>query len=118
MKTKRSNKLPKTSAEIANGGLYRQAVRCGKSNCRCASGDLHEGYYYFIRRVEGRLRKTYVPKREVNQVMLLVQQARQTRQVERESRLTDRHLLSELRGRLREYEPMIGNLADLLKLDG
>jgi len=118
MKNKSRKMLPKKANEIENGGVYQQAVRCGKKGCRCASGDLHEGYYYFIRRVGGRLRKSYVPKQHVDRIVSLVEQARQNRQIERATRLTDRELLSQLRGRLREYEPLIRNLADLLKYNG
>ncbi len=115
MKTNYSNKLPKTAAEIASGGLYHQAVRCGKLSCRCSGGDLHLGYYYFIRRINGRLRKTYVPKSQVPEVGRLIEQARCDRKTERETSRDSRHLLSELRERLRGHEPMIRTLAEALK---
>ena len=115
MQTKNPKVLPKTAAEISNGGLYQQAVRCGKSGCRCASGDLHQGYYYFIRRINGRLRKTYIPKPQVALVGRLVEEARRRRKVERETTRTSRQLISELREILREHEPMIRTLGEALK---
>ena len=75
--------LPKTAEDITNGGLYLQSVRCGKPNCICVAGYLHEGYYYFIRRVDGRLRKSYVPKRLVDELRNLVDESRLARELER-----------------------------------
>jgi hypothetical protein len=42
-------------------------VRCGKKNCRCASGRLHGPYYLLCYRdpVTGKRRKKYVPKADV-----------------------------------------------------
>ncbi len=110
--------LPKTIDEIANGGLYRQAVRCGKGRCHCASGVLHEGYFYFIRRVGGRLRKTYVPKDQVDAFAKLVEEARNSRASERMIQRNSRALLAELRGRLREYETLVSTLNDALEHNG
>lgn len=104
--------LPKTAEEISNGGLFIQAVRCGKPNCRCASGDLHKGYYYYIRRVGGRLKKAYVPKRDVEQLWRLIQQSRLARKAERDTAVGSRKLLSELRERSREYNTIITNLIE------
>jgi hypothetical protein len=50
------------------GVVLPQWVRCGKANCRCASGkgaDLHGPYYYRFWRERGRLRKKYVPQRDL-----------------------------------------------------
>ncbi|MBI1744466.1 hypothetical protein HYR54_15570 [Candidatus Acetothermia bacterium] len=51
------------------GVIIREAVRCGKPNCRCARGRPHRWYYYCYYRVltpQGwRLRKKYVPKAQV-----------------------------------------------------
>ena len=47
-------------------------VRCGKPNCRCRHGDKHGPYWYlYYRRLEKgawRLRKRYVPRKEVDAV--------------------------------------------------
>jgi hypothetical protein len=47
--------LPKTLP----GVVCRQMVKCGKPNCRCARGILHQTYYRFWRE-QGKLKKTYV----------------------------------------------------------
>lgn len=118
MKTKSAKVLPKTAAEISNGGLYRQLVRCGKITCHCASGSLHEGYYYFIRRVGGRLRKTYVPKNRVAELSDLVKHAKEEQIIERRTRLRDRELLAGLRSRLREHDSIIKTLGEAIRLNG
>jgi hypothetical protein len=115
MKTESSKSLPKTAAEISNGGLYQQAVRCGKTNCRCASGDLHKGYYYFIGRVNGRQRKTYVPKQEVEAISKLAHEARDARQAEKRLHVGNRNLISTFRTHLQCNDSVIKNLADLQK---
>jgi len=74
MKTKSVKVLPKTAIEIQNGGVYVQAVRCGKHNCKCSSGDTHTGYYFFTRR-NGKLVKFYIRKAEVIGFSRLVDQA-------------------------------------------
>src|ERR1700712_3909295 len=99
--------LPKNAAEISNGGLYRQAVRCGKIGCRCAAGELHEGYFYFICRVNGRLRKTYVTKERMAEFRSMIQTAKLGRQAQRETRRRNRELLANLGGQLRGYESMM-----------
>jgi hypothetical protein len=46
------------------GTVHEQRVRCGKANCRCARGEPHTAYYRFWRE-GGRLRKAYVPRRDL-----------------------------------------------------
>lgn len=46
---KSADSLPKILALAGrSGSLQRQRVRCGKANCKCARGELHEGYYFFF----------------------------------------------------------------------
>jgi len=106
--------LPKTATGISNGGLYHQPVKCGKRNCRCATGELHQGYYYFIRRVNGRLRKTYVPKRYLKQLSLIIKDARTVKQVSRRANRGCRKLLTDFNILLREYDAVIAGLVEEL----
>jgi transposase len=47
---------------LLRGTLVSQGRRCGKENCRCASGDLHGPYTYLsVPRPGGRPRLVYVP---------------------------------------------------------
>lgn len=62
-----------------NGSLHTQRVRCGKSNCRCARGDLHEGYYYFFWRLGRRQMKLYVRREDVATVRAVIEARRHTR---------------------------------------
>jgi len=87
--------------EISNGGLYRQSVRCGKANCRCATGHLHRGYWYFFTRVEGKLRKFYVPLEAVESFAQVVNAAAEQKQASRQSLRDSKRLLNEMRLRLR-----------------
>src|SRR5215470_14403096 len=59
------NPLPKI--ELLPGTVQAQEVRCGKPNCRCASGKPHKAYYRFWRE-KGKLRKVYVRRADVERV--------------------------------------------------
>jgi hypothetical protein len=56
VRTKRAKTLPKTLP----GVVCAQWVRCGRRQCRCATGQLHGPYHYRFWRQGGRLRKEYV----------------------------------------------------------
>ena len=96
--------LPKIEHGISNGGLYQQSIRCGKASCRCASGDLHEGYFYLIYRVDGRLKKLYVPKGDVDQLRSLIFQAREDKKAATDMIAAGRRLLSSLSAQLRDCD--------------
>lgn len=98
--------LPKTTVEIENGGVYEQKVRCGKSNCRCANGSFHTGFY-FITRVEGRLRKIYVPRSRVKQIRRLVRKARRDRELRRAIRNGSFTLLTDFQEQIRQVRARI-----------
>ncbi len=54
------------------GVIMKEAVKCGKPNCRCAGGRLHKWYYYLYYRGfangEWKLRKEYVPRNKVKYI--------------------------------------------------
>jgi hypothetical protein len=59
-------KIPPGAVAVADGAICAQMVRCGKSNCKCARGELHGPYFYrFMRDRNDRLRKRYVRRSEV-----------------------------------------------------
>lgn len=64
VKNKSGNMLPKTLP----GAVCAQMVRCGKSNCKCARGELHGPYFYHFARVNGVLVKRYVKAKDVIQM--------------------------------------------------
>ena len=51
------------------GVVVKEAVKCGKENCRCSKGDLHKGYHYlYYRSFENgkwKLKKEYVSQSKV-----------------------------------------------------
>jgi hypothetical protein len=49
---------------IFENKTYRlEKVRCGKENCKCASGKLHGPYWYSYIRIKGRVKSQYVGKK-------------------------------------------------------
>lgn len=106
MKTKARKMLPKTSQEIQNGRVYAQAVKCGKSNCRCSYGAAHEAFYFFTRR-NGKFLKFYVRKSEVQRFSRLVEQAVAERKRQRRITQENMELLREFRLSLREKHSVI-----------
>lgn len=72
-------KLPETLPKTLPGVVRPQWVRCGRPNCRCASGRLHGPYHYRFWRERGRLRKEYVPLSRLDGVRAACEARRQQR---------------------------------------
>jgi len=70
------------------GSLQTQRVRCGKANCRCVRGDLHDGYHYFFTRIGGQQFKVYVRREDVSAVRSVIQ-ARAMRRTQWRSELSE-----------------------------
>jgi hypothetical protein len=65
---KSADSLPKILTLAGrSGSLQRQRVHCGKSNCKCSRGQLHEGFYFFFW-TQTRMLKFYVRRRDVELV--------------------------------------------------
>ncbi len=47
--------------KMLHGAICIAWKRCGKSNCRCASGQQHGPYHYLMWRENGRLFRHYLP---------------------------------------------------------
>jgi hypothetical protein len=62
------------------GVVCAQRVRCGKPNCRCATGQRHLAYYRFWRE-GGRLCKRYVPRADLERVRAACQARREARRL-------------------------------------
>lgn len=61
--------LPKTIPNKLPGTVLPQYVRCGKSGCKCARGELHGPYWYRFWHQDGyKLRKEYVRKADLEAV--------------------------------------------------
>lgn len=61
MRIKNSNLQHKTLP----GYVRSEYVKCGKSNCRCARGELHGPYFYHFTWADGRRFKFYVRREDV-----------------------------------------------------
>ena len=103
MKIKSGKMLPKTADEIHNGGVYVQHVRCGKSNCKCATGERHIAFYFFTRRA-GKLVKIYIRKEEFAAFAEIVNQATAERTKNRKLRRESNAILKRLRESVRDFE--------------
>ena len=65
--------LPKIlSIAARSGSLQTQRVRCGKVNCKCARGELHDGYSYFFWRLGRRQLKWYVRREDAPAVRAVI----------------------------------------------
>lgn len=106
MKTKSVKMLPKTTKEIQNGGIYAQAVKCGKANCKCSRGNAHTAYYFFTRHND-KLVKIYVRKAEVENFSRLVELALAERKARRRTSKATFELLREFRQVLSEKQSLI-----------
>jgi hypothetical protein len=109
MKTKSVKVLPKTAAEIENGGVYSQRVRCGKDGCKCARGETHTAYYFFTRRNK-KLIKIYIRKAELSSFLHIVNKAKAEKVNEQRVTKADLDLLKEMREILRDQAAMINTL--------
>lgn len=111
MKTKSEKMLPKTADEILNGGVYAQAVRCGKKNCRCSHGDTHTAFYFFTRR-NGKLLKFYIRKSEVESFTRLVELSALRRKTQREILKESFGTFKKLAAALLERQSFINSLKE------
>jgi hypothetical protein len=61
------------------GSLQAEWRRCGKPRCRCTSGTLHGPYWYLRWREDGRQRRQYVPREQVNAMRAAIARRRRLR---------------------------------------
>ena len=96
--TKLENSLPKI--EPLPGAICRQMIRCGRSNCKCAKGQLHGPYYYRFFYIGGRQYKKYVKKGELSATfaacLAYKRDRQQTRELIREINATGNRMLKTL----------------------
>lgn len=96
--TKVAEMLPKIPA------LVRHPVRCGKPNCRCTRGVLHDAWRLYWRDPNGRQRFRYVPKADLDAVQAILDERRQQRMLDRLTLQFGRERVRRLEQWLREYE--------------
>ena len=95
-------KIPETFHKTP--ALVSYQVRCGKANCRCATGEGH-GPYWFLRWREGDVqRRRYVRQTDIEAVRQVIERrGRERREERRAVAEADAHL-RELRRWLRELK--------------
>lgn len=97
--------LPKTPpGSMLAGAVCAQYKRCGKTNCRCARGELHGPYYYRFRWRAGRVTKAYVPLAEVEGVRAACARRRERIAEMRADEAHVRWLLAFIKGKVKELE--------------
>lgn len=67
------------------GSVCVQWVTCGKPGCKCTRGDLHGPYYYRFWREDGRLRKEYVKREDLEGVQAATRTYREEKQLVKDS---------------------------------
>ena len=75
------------------GSVHIQYVKCGKPNCKCASGrreDKHPAYYRFWRDDAGKLCKAYVKRSELKVVREAIE--RRNARLRRQRTERNRHM--------------------------
>lgn len=55
----------KSAEQILPGYVRQERVRCGKTNCKCARGELHGPYHYRYTWADNKRIKTYVRPEDV-----------------------------------------------------
>lgn len=90
-------------AKRYGGAVVRTSVRCGKPNCRCATGSLHGPYYALVWRTARIRRKLYIPKAEAASVEAACEQTRENRRRQRQSVNESRALLRQFIYALRHF---------------
>lgn len=107
--------LPKTAAAPAyRFAVCAQYVKCGKPNCRCASGQPHGPYYAAFWKENGRIRKRYIRLADVEQMREL---SEQPRQLLRDISKCDGYV-RELRALVRDYEKLARQFAKVQAFPG
>ena len=96
-----------TKIELLKGSIETQFKRCGRSNCKCAKGELHGPY--FLRRWQRRGQRCskYVKKRDVSATFQAVSEYKrnkqETRELIREINESGNAMWKAMRGILREW---------------
>jgi hypothetical protein len=61
----------------------REMIRCGRANCKCASGSLHGPYYYRVWMAQGVRYKSYVKKADLERTNAGIEAFRAQRRYQR-----------------------------------
>lgn len=70
---------------LTPGAVCAQYVTCGKPNCRCKRGIKHGAYWYLFWREDGRLKKRYVKRQDLDRVRRACAAYRQEKKQQRDA---------------------------------
>lgn len=94
--------------EPLQGSVSVQYVRCGRSNCKCAKGQLHGPYYVRFWREFGGRRRKYVKKGDLDRILkgceARKENQREMRNLVKEINQAGKPILRMIREMLREYK--------------
>ena len=93
------------------GGLVREMIRCGRSNCKCVNGSLHGPYYYHVWMVQGIRYKAYVKKADFDRIKAGIEAFHAKRREQQQER-------AEIKAILRDNREAHRNLYAILRLRG
>jgi hypothetical protein len=96
-----SNLLPK---KLPKYTVCAQMVRCGKSTCKCANGELHGPYYYSFSRRNGSLKKRYIKTGDVDRMRARYCSRRAHETQMRDLNTTHQRLFSSLKSEIKSTE--------------
>lgn len=102
---KNENSLPKMP-----GAVCTQMIRCGKPSCKCARGELHGPYFYRFVWEDGKQRKRYVRKEELQQIRAACAAYKNEARIRRSQRKMDKLSIRALIDDLAEFEKLIAQL--------
>ena len=68
---------------VIDGSFAEVKVTCGKSNCKCASGEKHTSYK-LVKKIQGRSKTTHIPRELVEEVKTWVAENRRIKALMKE----------------------------------
>ncbi|HEY3331839.1 MAG TPA: DUF6788 family protein [Capsulimonadaceae bacterium] len=89
------------------GEVCTQYTRCGKTGCRCRTGQLHGPYYYRIWREGAKVRKIYVREADVDRVREACATYRELDKALRELRARRQELTQSIRRSCRASDNLV-----------
>jgi hypothetical protein len=93
------------------GSLMAQYKRCGRANCRCASGSKHGPFFYHVWYAQGTRHKSYVKKADLVRISAGIEAYRTQRREQRQS-------AEEMKSLAREIREANRNVRAILRLRG
>jgi hypothetical protein len=103
---KKSERLPSKILPV-NGSLETRRVKCGRSNCKCAKGELH-GPYTYVRTYSGGERwRKYIKKSEKQAILADMSAYKQQRIEQRQARERNQEFAREMRQNNKEFRLML-----------